>query len=361
MRVLFVPVSGPRGSGEYARCVAIARELLRHRPEAEVHFLVSREFPDAARVPFPATLLESSPTFNTPAVKAAIQAFRPGVVVFDNAGRTGQLRAARDAGARVVFISSRHRQRRRAMRLRWLRLVDEHWIAWPEILAGAIGPLERLKLRVSGGPVVRFLDCVMPLEDAELARRVLADKGVTRGEYVLVIPGGGSGHPRMPQGPEVMLETAIRLARAGYAVVLLASTLDQGGAQALPSSLVTLPRQDIAVTAELIRGARLVVCNGGDTLLQALASGIPCVAAAMVPDQVTRLRRLQQAGADLACPLEAGALVSAALQKLEDPQACRDAVAAGNALGLRNGMPETLAALAALCGLEHGGAGAPAA
>lgn len=326
-----------------------------------MHFLVSREFPDAVRVPFPSTLLESSPTFNTLAVKAAIQAFRPGVVVFDNAGRTEQLRAARDAGAKVVFISSRRRQRRRAMRLRWLRLVDEHWIAWPDILAGPIGPLERLKMRVVGGAVVRFLDCVMPLEDPELAGRVLGEKGLTRGEYLLVIPGGGSGHPRMPHGPEVMLETAIRLARAGHTVVLLASTCDQDSMQALPSSLVNLPRQDITITAELIRGARLVVCNGGDTLLQSLASGIQCVAAAMVPDQITRLRRLRRAGAEFTRALEAGALVSAALQILDDPQACRRSDTAGTTLGLRNCMPEALEALVSLCGPGSGGAGAPSA
>jgi hypothetical protein len=47
-RVLFVPVSGPYGMGEFARCSAIARGVLARWPGASVHFLVSRHAPYAA-------------------------------------------------------------------------------------------------------------------------------------------------------------------------------------------------------------------------------------------------------------------------------------------------------------------------
>ena len=69
--------------------------------------------------------------------RRVLENWRPQVVVFDNAGRTAQLRAAQRLGARIVFISARRRQRRKAFRLRWMRLLDEHWIAYPEFIAGS--------------------------------------------------------------------------------------------------------------------------------------------------------------------------------------------------------------------------------
>ena len=83
------------------------------------------------------------------------------MVVFDNAGRTAQLRAAQRVGARVVYISSRPRQRSKAFRLRWMQLLDEHWIAYPQFIAGSLSALERLKLKLLRRPAVRYLDVIL--------------------------------------------------------------------------------------------------------------------------------------------------------------------------------------------------------
>jgi len=135
-RILFVPVSGTYGMGEYARSLAIARAASRHWPGASIHFALSRQAPYAAEAPFPKTLLDSSPTFHSAAIIELLENWRPDVVIFDNAGRTVQLRAARRLGARIVYISSRRRQRLKAFRLSWMRLINEHWIAYPEFIAG---------------------------------------------------------------------------------------------------------------------------------------------------------------------------------------------------------------------------------
>jgi hypothetical protein len=110
--MLFIPVSAPRGTGEYARALAVASAVTQRHPDAAIHFIVSREAAYADSVPFPVTRLPASATFHTPEVRDVIRSFAPDVVVFDNAGRTAQLRAARAAGARVVFVSSRSRPRR---------------------------------------------------------------------------------------------------------------------------------------------------------------------------------------------------------------------------------------------------------
>src|SRR5258708_28233632 len=148
--------------GEYARSLAIAQAARRRWPRAEIHFILSRQAAYAKTVPFAATLLDSSPTFHTRAVARSIKEFRPSIVVFDNAGRTAQLRAARRLGARIVYISARIRQRRKAFRWQWMRLIDEHWIAYPEFSAGSLKLFEKLKLKLVGRPVVRYLDVILP-------------------------------------------------------------------------------------------------------------------------------------------------------------------------------------------------------
>src|SRR5205807_8854107 len=86
-RLLFVPVSGPRRMGEYARCLVVATAMARRRADLVIHFAPSRAAPQAATAPFPATLLPASPTLHTPEAYALIRAFRPDLVVFHHPGR----------------------------------------------------------------------------------------------------------------------------------------------------------------------------------------------------------------------------------------------------------------------------------
>jgi hypothetical protein len=75
-RILFVPVSGAFGMGEYARSLGIAQAVRRQWPKADIHFILSRQAPYAASAPFPSTLLDSSPTFHTAQVIESFQAPR---------------------------------------------------------------------------------------------------------------------------------------------------------------------------------------------------------------------------------------------------------------------------------------------
>jgi|HigsolmetaAR205D_1030408.scaffolds.fasta_scaffold03575_2 UDP-N-acetylglucosamine:LPS N-acetylglucosamine transferase len=314
-RVLFVPVSAPRGMGEYARSLALATALVQRLPGMEVHFALNRRAPYAGEVPFPATLLPSSATFHSDEVIALIERFRPQVVVFDNAGRTAQLRAARASGAKIVFVSSRPRQRRRAFRLRWMRLIDEHWIAYPEFIAGSLSSFERLKLRLLGRPRVRFMDVIMPSPDATLRSSLLERFDVRPGAFVLAVPGGGTGHPGAEDAPAAVGEAARRLATRGHPTVLVGVVPDSGGYAASPLLRIA-PRLSPAELIELMRAAQIVISNGGDTLLQALACHRPCVAVPIAGDQIHRIRRCAEAGLALEARASADDLERAAVELL---------------------------------------------
>ena len=357
-RILFVPVSGTYGMGEYARSMAIAHAASRRWQDAAIHFVLSREAPYAADAPFPATLLASSPTFHSKAVIELLERWRPGVVVFDNAGRTAQLRAARRLGARVVYISARPRQRRKAFRWQWMRLIDEHWIAYPEFSAGSLRFFERLKLKLVGRPVVRYLDVILPRADLGRRRAILSRAGCGAGTFVLLVPGGGTGHPGADDAVGRFTAAARTLAARGVPTVYVGPTsagadrCTSGGSAATGEAgepnwhpLGPLPQADLA---ELMRSARLIVANGGSTLLQAIACGGACIAVPIARDQIERTRRCVAAGVAVAAALDAAAMVQAADRLLQnEPQRAALAERAAH-LELADGVEVAIQALCAL-------------
>jgi hypothetical protein len=347
-RVLFVPVSGARGMGEYARALALATAAARRWPALEAHFALSQQAPYAADTPFPKTLLPSSPTFHTPEMRQLIRAFRPTLVVFDNAGRTAQIKAAAESGARVVYVSSRPRQRRKAFRLAWMRRLDEHWIAYPEFIAGGFGAFEGLKLRVLRRPQVRFLDAILPPADEVLAAVMMEQFSLARGDYALVVPGGGTDHPGAENAPQIVASAARQLADTGVPTVIVGVASSPASGSATAGMLRTSPRIPMAQLAELIRGARVIVSNGGDTLLQAIACAKPCIAVPIAGDQAHRIGKCEQAGLAIGAKLEAAALVREAASLFSDERRRGALVERLAAANVRNGMEVALEAIGRL-------------
>jgi ADP-heptose:LPS heptosyltransferase len=345
-RLLFIPVSGPHGMGEYARSLAIAKAAVRRWPGTEVHFALSRHAPYAADVPFPATLFPSSPTFHPREVSALIRDMKPTVVIFDNAGRTAQLRAASKAGARVVYISSRPRQRHKAFRLKWLGIIDEHWIAYPEFIAGSVTAFERFKLRMFGRPRTRFLGTLLPAAGITSATAVMERFNIRPREYVLVVPGGGTSHPGAENAPEIVAAAAREIAQHGYPTVLVGISKNDSGAGL--DNLRHAPRLPMDQLLELIRGARMVISNGGDTMLQVLASRRPCIAVPIAADQAHRIACCVDAGLVVGAKLDATALVNEALARLENRQWPKDLEERFDAREVTNDMDGVLDALARL-------------
>ena len=52
-----------------------------------------------------------------------------------------------------------------------MRLIDEHWIAYPHLIAGELGLVERAKLKLLRRPVVRYLDVIMRTRREQLDGR----------------------------------------------------------------------------------------------------------------------------------------------------------------------------------------------
>ena len=340
-RLLFIPVSGEFGMGEYARSLNLALAFAAHRPDADIHFVLSARARYAKNTPFPSTTLPSSPTFHTPEVRRLIERLRPDIVVFDNAGRGAQLAAARRAGARIVYISARPRQRRKAFRFSWMRMLDEHWVAYPEFIAGSLTGVERLKLAWAKRPTIRYLDCLLPSLPPSAEVAFFARTGVRPGGYVLLVPGGGTGHPGAANAADEFREAGVALAAHGIPVVLVAPANGQQQA----AGLIQLDLLPLAELIALIRGAKAMLTNGGGTLLQAIACGVPTISVAIASDQAARIAKCTAAGLTRAVALSAAELDRTMRQLLDDASAGERMRTAAAALNLTDASATAVAAL----------------
>lgn len=349
-RLLFVPVSGEKGVGEYYRSLTIAGGAQRRWPHARIHFIVNRSAGYADEVPFPTVKVDGSPTYNSPAVSRAIAELNPQVVIFDSAGRVAQLRAARASGARTVYVSSRQSARRKGFRLRRLRHLDQHWLAWPVLLEGDLSIWERLKLRLAGSTEIIHLDSVYPPPDAKRAADFLGRLNLRAGEYVLFCAGGGGYQHAGAPAPEIFARAADQVCRdARIAAVWVRGPNYSGDGVAGPN-VVVLPAVATHEMIDLLSGARIAVINGGSLLLQALALKVACVAAPVAGDQHARIARCARHGAVVPAALDARALSLATLALLREPVQLTELQTRVAALGLRNGVEQAVSALERLLG-----------
>ncbi len=344
-RLLFIPVSGEKGVGEYYRSLTIAEGARRRWPHAAIHFIVSRSAGYASDVPFPSVQVEGSPTFNTPAVNRAIDELRPHVVVFDSAGRVAQLRRARRVGARTVYVSSRPSARWKGFRLRRLRHLDQHWLAWPAFLESGLTAWERLKLGFARSLEIVHLDSVYPAADSQRAAAYRQILGLAGQDYLVFCAGGGGYEREGVPAAEIFAQAAVAVCREARVPAVWVRGPNYGGRFAGGQNLITLDAVSATQMVDLLSGARLGVINGGSLLLQALALILPCVAAPVAGDQHARIAGCAKRGLVVASELAPRALADASLQLLRSDDQMKQMSARLQALDLRNGVDQAVQAL----------------
>ncbi len=353
VRILFSPVSGPGGAGELMRCLIIAREFAKAEPTADIRFLVNRNAVFRESVNFPIIDCNASPTNSTAQVLATIGSFRPDVMVFDNSGRTSQLRAAKRAGARLVFSSRAPKLRWKAFRLKWMRLLDEHWIVFPTFVTGGLSRIERFKMKFFLHYGVRQFDTLFTPSAPAARSAWLQGHGLESGSFVVFVPGGRGETTRVAEPAELFIAAAREFAATtGQRTVVL--TGRKSVERATDPTLLLLPRIEPDHVQYLLAEALFVVSNGGSTMIHVLAHGRPIVSIPLAGDQDRRIRRavrLQIAETAERTPQAIAAVATRLLQEPERGAALRRRTAE---LGIANGVDEAVAALLALAHRQRG-------
>ncbi len=150
---------------------------------------------------------------------------------------------------------------------------------------------------------------------------------------------------------EQFLAAARLLATRGIMTMFVGPAAGSTGAAPL-RFVGSLPQSDLGV---LMRHARLIVANGGSTLLQAIACGAACVAVPIARDQLARVRRCAQAGVAVEAALD-GAHIAQSVAALWDDETARAALARRAAgLTLADGVEVAIGALGLLIDAQSRG------
>jgi hypothetical protein len=162
---------------------------------------------------------------------------------------------------------------------------------------------------------VRYLDVI-------LSRATTGGQAeFATGSYVLLVPGGGTGHPGAQHAVAQFLGAARILAMGGVTALFVGPATAQGGPLGSIAGLRCLKPQAQGDLAALMRGARLLIANGGSTLLQGIACGCACIGVAIAADQKPRIDACVAAGVARSSDLRAADIAACAQALLgEDMQ-----------------------------------------
>jgi glycosyltransferase involved in cell wall biosynthesis len=226
-----------------------------------------------------------------------------------------------------------------------MRLLDQHWLAGADFLAGRPGPWERFKLRLAPRLQLVPIGVVISPPDPARAAGLLAELGLREHGYVLFCAGGGGYSSQGRPAPEFFAEAAAKVTRETSLAVVWVRGPNYAGARVDLPGVTVIDSLDAPGMIGLMAGAHLAVLNGGSMLLQALALEVPAVAAPVAADQRRRIGDCSARGLTVAAALDADALAAATLALLRDPAAhaaLRERLAA---LHLTNGVETAIAAL----------------
>ncbi len=344
-QVLFVPVSGCMGSGEYIRSLLIAKAIKDRWPGSRICFCLSREAPYIDSVPFDVFLTERSATFHVEEINEFMRQNPPDIAIFDNAGRRRQLKCARELGAHTIFLSigGRFRKRLKAFRPWKMACLDEHWIVQPSISFRPLSFWEKAMLKLVKHHKFRRFDVFFSPPDVDRRGQLEERLGIAGEPYILFSPGGGGGRVGDRYSSEIFAEAASRVSvRTGIRCVVVMGPLYPDDLPVF-EGVVTLPSLPDYELIDLMSNARLVVCGGGDIVSQSMALGRVCVAATTgAKDQLDRIRKFSGLGLVKYAETDAGSISDAVTHLVEEEgsfEKIRQRVLDAN---VENGLPKVI-------------------
>jgi len=287
--ILFIPVSSPKGIGEYMRSLILAQAIIKQWPDANIHFILSEQASYAKSCPFKTYLTPTSPTKHTKQVNDIITTISPDITIFDASGRKSQLAAAKHCGSSVIFISQHKKKRSRGLKFGRLKLTDIHWVVQPSFVIDDITPIERLKLKLLKKKAPTNIGPIFSPIDLNIQKQLLNEYHLQANEYIIFNAGSGGHKIDEELAADIYARAAEQIAQLlGISCVMIYGENYPVDIKN-KNNIVTLKSLSNEQFIALVDTAKLVVISGGDSLLQIIAMKKPCVTSPVSKDQPPRI------------------------------------------------------------------------
>lgn len=289
IKLLFIPVSSPKGSGEYVRSLSIAQEVQSLYPDAQLHFILSEQTDYAKNCPFPVTLCPTSPTFHNNIVKQCIDTFKPDIVLFDAAGRSSQLRYCKEKKAQTIFICPRVKKIAKSLKLRRLLYTDQIWISQPTITTPALNWWQKTKIKLLNKTAPIIIGPIFSRPNPQTSHYLQKKYELQPAKYIVVNAGGGGYlHNNIPVGT-IFLKAAELLASLTSHKVVLVHGINAACAVEKSRRIIEIDQLPPNEFNSLLHGASAALLAGGSVVLQALSYKKRIVSAPITDEQKKRI------------------------------------------------------------------------
>lgn len=297
MRILFIPVSGRVGVGEYTRSMIIADELhSKFCSKVEIAFILSKEAPYSQTCPYQTFLTERSPTFCTDQVIHVLNEFIPDLVIFDSSGRAKQLAHAKEIGAKTIFISYYDKKRSQGLRINRLINIDLHLVAQFPVFISPLSLWQKIKLKFYKKSVPCLVGSIFSSRAIEQSNQILKKYNLKPQEYIFISAGSGA-HVTENGGlvSDVFYNAIKQFGLEADKVVQVFGSLYP---KSLPNTdgFISLKNIQNEEFVALLSGAKWALISGGDTLGQAISLKVPCVSVPVAKDQFLRVKKASELG-----------------------------------------------------------------
>lgn len=289
LKILFVPVSSPKGIGEYMRSMCLAEEIKQRHPQADIRFVLNQQTEYHKNCPFPVRLTPRSPTLHTKLVNNYISEFHPDVVLFDASGRVGQLRHCKKLGIKTVFICPRSKKLSKGLALRRLQYTDRIWLVQPQFALKALSLWAKFKLRLLHKTPPLPVGPIFAKPDKNLAQKLHKKYQVDAGKYIVVSSGSGGHYVNNMLVTDIFADAAIKISQQCDLKVIVVYGLNANTKHRNDPSIIEIPHLEPSEFNSLLQQANAALLAGGSSLLQSLTYHLKVVAAPITEEQVGRV------------------------------------------------------------------------
>jgi|GEM_PF-5299599 len=290
MKVLFIPSSGTKGSGETLNAFQIFAFLKKKYPSLESKIFLHELSPFIESSPISVITAINTPTRCDDKVIPLIEQFKPNITFFLGAGSKKQIKISKCIGSINIFISFSENLRNRGLRLGRIQHIDLHIVDQYHFLLENLTFLEKIKTYVWEKAKPKYWGPIFNLPTESDIQKTLSKYNLKSSEFILVSVGSGAECDLNGENYSTLIFNSLKNAGLKYPII-------QSFGKAYPNDLPKSTEKHFCMNyfepSEficLMKTAKLIVTNGGGSLLQAISLNKTSLTCPMVDDQFKRVK-----------------------------------------------------------------------
>lgn len=296
MRVLFIPSSGPKGSGETLHSFNIASELAKKINNLQQKIILSQNSPFIDLSPISVETTPSTPTNHTELVNELIDQFTPNITFFIGAGNRKQHRQCQKVKSKIIYISHSQVTRTRGLRLGRIQYISHHFVDQYDFLLPKLNWLEKIKTLLFPNASPEYIGPIQKPVTINHQNKVFEKFNLENKRYLLVTTGSGAEQDSFGNFYSRTVFDALKEANISSKLKVI-QIFGKAYPKPIPKSTDNFQCTPFISPDEfsyILSGSAFALVNGGGTLLESIALGIPTISIAIVGDQIPRVKICSQ-------------------------------------------------------------------